>query len=276
MTAFGWRYAFASVIGSSHVRSGQPCQDASRCERIDSRSGESVLVAVVSDGAGSASHGGEGATVACSAMQEAISESLRGLDRVSDVDRSTAISWVHRVRDEVGAEAVRAGLPVREFACTLLAAIVGPEAAYFIQVGDGVMIVQGDDGPGSYSFVFWPERGEYANTTTFVTADDLDEHISVDLVLRSIDEFAVMSDGLQGLALRYADRSVHEPLLRQLFPVVRAAPVGHSSDLSRGLISWLSSSSIIERTDDDKTIVLATRVTEGGGISVEAPDDAAG
>ena len=48
-----WRFAHASVVGSSHLRNGTPCQDASACEYV-AEAGGAALVAVVSDGAGSA------------------------------------------------------------------------------------------------------------------------------------------------------------------------------------------------------------------------------
>src|SRR6185437_11768117 len=60
-----WTYAYASVIGSSHLKTGAPCQDASVCRLLQSPDGSNVLVAVVSDGAGSAEKAEEGSLLAC-------------------------------------------------------------------------------------------------------------------------------------------------------------------------------------------------------------------
>ena len=65
----GWRYALASVVGTSHLASGTPCQDASTCQVLEDGSGRSVLVAFVADGAGSALYADEGATLAFSKAQ---------------------------------------------------------------------------------------------------------------------------------------------------------------------------------------------------------------
>jgi Protein phosphatase 2C len=53
MTSAPWRIVRASVIGPSHIKAGAPCQDYSLHELIDCAASEPVLVAVISDGAGS-------------------------------------------------------------------------------------------------------------------------------------------------------------------------------------------------------------------------------
>ncbi len=58
-----WTWAAASCVGTSHVRTNTRRQDAYSCS-ISGIEGD-TLIAVVSDGAGSASRGGEGASLAC-------------------------------------------------------------------------------------------------------------------------------------------------------------------------------------------------------------------
>jgi hypothetical protein len=74
-----------------------------------------------------------------------------------------------------------------------------------------------------------------------------------------IDEVAVFSDGIENLVLHSATRTVHAPFFDAMFPPVRQHPSGFAADLSLGLEKYLLSPLICDRTDDDKTLVLATR-----------------
>src|SRR5258708_32385476 len=62
--AGAWRYAYASVAGTSHEKNGSPCQDAGSCRVVETIGGGPVLLAVASDGAGSARRSEEGARLA--------------------------------------------------------------------------------------------------------------------------------------------------------------------------------------------------------------------
>lgn len=55
-----WHYTAVSVIGTSHQRTGEPCQDASLCTMRN----DGTLICAVSDGAGSAQYAEVGARIA--------------------------------------------------------------------------------------------------------------------------------------------------------------------------------------------------------------------
>lgn len=76
---------------------------------------------------------------------------------------------------------------------------------------------------------------------------------------------ALFSDGLQGLAVNFAERAPHDGFFRPLFSAVRAEPPGHSRELSDRLQRFLDSPRVNARTDDDKTLVLATRRAADAG-----------
>lgn len=101
-------------------------------------SGDPVLVAVVSDGAGSAERGEVGAHLACSLLITKVKALLELNGTVRDVTHDFAADWVTRFQNEVGMWAEIQGLQPRDFACTTLAAIVGNDCAAFLQIGDGV------------------------------------------------------------------------------------------------------------------------------------------
>jgi hypothetical protein len=133
-------------------------------------------------------------------------------------------------------------------------AVIGPLSAAFSQIGDGAIVI---DGPDGYEFVFWPDSGEYANTTRFLADVGHAEHIRCYCITRSIQDLAVLTDGLQMLALNYAETRVHDPFFKPMFEVLRSAPSGET--LKAALDAFLDSERVNQRTDDDKTLLLATR-----------------
>jgi hypothetical protein len=134
-------------------------------------------------------------------------------------------------------------------------AIVGEHAAAFSQIGDGAIVVGDGD---TYRTVFWPQNGEYANTTNFVTDEAFADNLVFQLHQGPVDELALFTDGLQMLALNFADHSVHRPFFLPMFRKLRLAAAGEG--LPRALRHFLGSPSVNQRSDDDKTLILATRV----------------
>jgi hypothetical protein len=261
MNLIGWRYAAASVVGTSHVKSGSDCQDANDCHEFQLPSGEPVLVAVVSDGAGSAKCGGEGARLTSTVFIDLVSDHLSSGNTVEQISFDSARFWLEVIQSRLSSQAESASQQLRDYACTLLGAVIGTSCAAFIQVGDGAIVVA-DAEEVAFGHIFWPDRGEYENTTHFVTEEQVHEHLQFDLVRRDILELAMLSDGLQRLALDYRSQTAHQPFFRGLFPAFQRSPVGRSEDLCRSLSDFLSSSRVNQKTDDDKTLLLATRRPE--------------
>src|SRR5438046_1077088 len=76
------------------------------------------------------------------------------------------------------------------------------------------------------------------------------------IVERPIDEVALLSDGLQGLVLRYDDQSSHPRFFGPVFTAARHEPPGHSARLTAALAAFLNSDRVNQRTDDDKTLIV--------------------
>jgi hypothetical protein len=266
MTADGWRYVAASVVGTSHEKLGGICQDANGCQVHLLPSGEKVFVAAVADGAGSTLRGGDGAVRACSVFLNLANDHLSSGNGVEQISLETARSWIHEIQNALGKEAESISLNAREFACTLLGFVAGQTCTACLQIGDGVIVVA-DSEARTYGHVFWPDRGEYANTTHFVTEDEAVEHLQFAAVQRQIVEAALLTDGLQDVALDYQQHAAHEPFFRGLFAPLKTAGEGRSDELSQSLREFLSSHRVNEKTDDDKTLVLASRVN--GSVSTQ-------
>jgi hypothetical protein len=264
-----WRRAAASAIGTAHVRLGLPCQDAHVCvlaETAEVAGGETVLIAVVSDGAGSAAKAEVGAGLACRLAHEEIAAAL-ATGRVSGITRAWVVDWLARFQAEIAERAAAEECAPRDFACTLLVAVIGSDCAVFFQVGDGVIVVPAEaeevdeagNAGGAYRWVFWPDNGEYENVTFFAVEPQAAERLQFALVERRIDEVALLSDGLQRLALHYQSRTAHEAFFKPMLTALRTAPDDALESLSAQLETYLSSPPVNERTDDDKTLILATR-----------------
>jgi protein phosphatase 2C-like protein len=254
-----WRVAFASAIGTSHQAIGTACQDASGCEVLQVND-NTILIAVVSDGAGSAEHSDVGSERAVSAVTNSIrSYFLDEGGSFAQLTRADAIRWLQTVQSVLEAEAGEHGHDTKEYACTLLVAIVGTGSAAFMQIGDGAIVVsQGaEDG---FSYVFWPQHGEFANTTNFVISPDAEYALEFEVAPRRIVELAIFSDGLENLLLHHATKTVHEAFFKGIFePLRNGADVSDTDRLSADLASYLMSPKICGRTDDDKSLILATR-----------------
>jgi hypothetical protein len=258
MSLGGWRYVAASVIGTSHEKAGGICQDASDCQIYSLPTEEKILAAAVADGAGSAICGSEGAARTCRTLLSLMCEHLGLGYTVEQVTRDTAKSWIATIQDLLEEDAKAISRECRDFCCTVLGLIVGESCAACLQVGDGVMVLA-DSEEHAYGHVFWPDRGEYANTTHFVTQDDAIEHLQFASVRRRIVEAALLTDGLQTIALNYQGQTAHGPFFKGLFAPLRTASEGRTQDLSESLAAFLSSPRVNEKTDDDKTLVLASR-----------------
>lgn len=238
-----WKLVFGSVQGTSHIQSGMPCQDY--CAGTVAGT---TLVAACADGAGSA----ELSQLGSKAVVDRFIEIASG-DEVPTKEQ--VVAWVEAARERLLEEATAIGSIPRQLACTFLAAMVGNGWAAFAQVGDGVIVF---DGPEGYDLAFWPDNGEYANCTRFLSEDDYQQHLRVEIVERHISELAVLTDGLQMLALDIAGSKVHDRFFAPLFKTVRNGP--DEAALRTSLLEFMDSKRVNERTDDDKTLILATRI----------------
>jgi hypothetical protein len=255
-----WRVAGASAIGTSHLKSGAPCQDAFKYGLYQSAHEGEVILLMASDGAGSARFSDIGADLACREFTANLELYLADGNRVESLDSSSVRKWLDNVVEALTARATADEAPLRDYACTLLAAVLSRSHAAFAQVGDGAIVVR--EGPEDWCYIFWPQHGEYINTTRFITdASSLDQ-LEFTVTATPIHELAVFTDGIESLVLQYATNTVHSPFFNSMLSPVRAlAQPGFDTTLSQKLSTYLSSPAICSRTDDDKTLLLASRLT---------------
>jgi hypothetical protein len=248
-----WKVLAGSTAGTSHTRVGTPCQDYS----LVTFAGPAELPTVVlvcADGAGSSSRADRGAKLASITVATAATSALDAGLLVTDITSETAIGWYEVARRRLALEACIEGLDIREYACTLLLAIVCDRSALFVQIGDGAIVFRAN---GDYQTAFWPQSGEYANTTNFLSARDFHQHLGFRAVSSPLDDVALITDGLQPLALHNATRTVHAPFFDPMFAALRSE--SDPDRLEVPLRQFLTSTPVTTRTDDDTTLILATR-----------------
>jgi hypothetical protein len=251
-----WKHACASVTGKSHAGRGEAGQDACRAGTLLLPDAD-FFIGIAADGAGSTTEGGRGAEIACDTLWEKIAATLEvqgGLGTVTDDD---VRSWVTAAREAISAESQQSGKRLREYACTVLCAAAGNGRALFFQIGDGAIVTGKGTG---YEVIFWPEQGEYANTTFFITDEQYLGRLHI-FPAAAPDEIALFTDGLQNLVLSFAQKKAHDGFFTPLFAALKNSPGDTSRAFSAQLKSFLSRDDISMRSDDDLTLVLAMHTT---------------
>jgi hypothetical protein len=248
--SISWLLRNASVIGTSHMADGSPCQDRHLCRECIDSTGAKVLLAVVADGAGSAPFGDEGAELLCRMMVDGLSARLGEGISVASLERdeiNRLLDGFHAALDEL---ALTRNCSLRDFACTLAGAVVGQKDAVFFQVGDSAIVYLTEDAV-SYCCPFWPQKGEYENTTVFATGSAVQEQLQFLTVRQPICAFSLFTDGLIGMALHNATKQAYSPFFEDVFALVKRDQFD--------VADFLQSAFVNRRTDDDKTLILALR-----------------
>lgn len=215
---------------------------------------EDWLILSAADGAGSAQFSDIGARAACWTFCKQIDGILSAGTNIDITSHSCVGSWLADLTTELDTLSEAMATHRSQFASTFMGAVIGPDKSFFIQIGDGSIVI-GDD--TSTELVHWSEKGEYANETVFTTSGTPPFVRTVD---RRIDFVAILTDGLELLAINMLRRQPHHPFFRPFIDAMLGAQDGQNIELSNSLGRWLQSKAVVDRTDDDKTLVLASRL----------------
>jgi hypothetical protein len=245
-----WKSVVKSVRGSAHFTNGLPCQDSSGIESVGD-----ALICALSDGAGSAKYADEGSQLIVAEALDYFRIVLRDNPNIgnliSEFDKSDGILLVERIQKALSDEAIKREVSIHEFAGTLLVAIIHESNSCFYQIGDGAWCVSRS---GVLGAATWPTQGEYAGQTAFVTGATYKNDLQFSFVSGLIEYAVGMTDGTERLAL---DMQSYTPHRRFCDPMIKGLSSSDDHELLRsGLESFLSSDSICERTDDDKSLAL--------------------
>jgi hypothetical protein len=148
------------------------------------------------------------------------------------------------------------GIQVRELATTLILVIALPSLVAVMQIGDGAAVV-GDE-TGNILALTMPPSGEYLNETTFLCSPGAVETAQVTLWRGTPAHLALLTDGLQMLALTIPPGIPHAPFFSPLFQFV--TDMTDAMAANEQLETFLRSPRVTERADDDLTLFLAAFV----------------
>ena len=247
-----WRVIHKSVKGTSH----RDCQDSCLVKSISKSDNLNYLICIASDGAGSALNGKQGAEIAC---KSAILEIEKTLDQTTVFTQDIVMKWVENIRQAILLKADEEKQPVRDYACTLIGTVIGNDCSVFFQKGDGAIVTFKGTKTLNGRIIFWPASGLYPNMTYFITDEDIYNKLYISIQTEYFDDISIFTDGLQSLALDFKTRTAYIPFFESMINILRNQSVNELDILENKLTIFLESPQVNERTDDDKTFILATR-----------------
>ena len=253
------RLGCSSLRGASHQKDGTPNQDSVLVGTVRTGTTGNVAVMAVSDGAGSARSSHYGSRAACAAAVDSLNRQFTRNPATAfkhHLLRSALQRAVRRARQNVLQTARRTAatpgsVQIREYACTMLLAVMSESLTGTAHVGDGC-VVAGDG--GEWRLLSAPENGEFANETTFLTSPRSLPRTEI-VATSNITCLAVMTDGLQDVALSRGQA----PYKRFWTPLHNALNRRPGTSPEVVLDSLLQKVSDAGKASDDCTIAVCLR-----------------
>ena len=76
---------------------------------------------------------------------------LHQIPDVSQITDKTIRMWLVNAHNAIAEQAKTSGIPLKEYACTLIGAIIDDKHAVYFQIGDGGMVIRTNEKYGPYS-----------------------------------------------------------------------------------------------------------------------------
>ncbi len=226
-------------------------------ESVKAPNGDEYFITLCSDGAGSAKRSREGAELACRIVCDMIKKDIAEKPLEEVFIQKEVIHWVHEAIMEIRHKAYEENLIPREFACTLVGVVTGPKKSVCFQLGDGAIVLIKNN---AFGMVFLPYSGEYVNATFTLTDVNGLENLKIEFLDEYLEQFALFTDGIQPLALNFALKVPHPPFFEPMLGYMRNPKAFNPATINDDLAKFLGMDKVNERTEDDKTLILATRL----------------
>lgn len=246
----------SSIQGYGHKRANVPNQDTF-AYLVNEK--HQVFVAVVSDGAGSATNAKEGSSWCCHHLTSALMDIA-----VAVLEGRLSKSWyLEKIMLKIGEHInflSELGDNIKSYHHTMSAVIFSPMGGKIIQIGDSPVVVvthqETDNGLTdsgldlSSAIVFDEEKqGEYANVTHFLTNPQWRNHLRIEELPKDAMAVFLMSDGAGTLFT--PKKKLHQPAMLELLRRFRE----DVRPLDAVIDEFLDMEEVNKRTPDDKTLV---------------------
>jgi hypothetical protein len=200
-----WISAWCSIIGSSHILEGLPCQDSSKVEYIlDS----DFVIAAISDGAGSCTNSQIGSSFLVDRAIEKMATTFKLNDWLQNFDldlteekwRNEAFLLFTELKEELKLKAIELEFDFKSLSATLIIAVSNGNFIACANVGDGRAAFRSLE--SKWFPMVIPTKGEEANQTLFITSDFWDnnndsEYFGSFFYSNPITAFTLLSDGCE-------------------------------------------------------------------------------
>lgn len=255
-----WKAVARSAIGTSHENQGIVCQDYGDYRIFQ----DVIIVGAVADGAGSAKHSDIGAKLAVETVLKCFSDISEYPEKQEEFEQGFSqplskeeaqkvfAEIVNKVITELQKQADEKDYFINDLACTLLVFLATPDWFAAMQIGDGFIVMRSQE--SEYQLLFQPDKGEFANETTFITSANAVKEMQVTVISEKQQFICASTDGLEKVAIRLSDWEPFSPFFKPLEEYLHE-PV-NEEEKDKYLMEFLNSERLNSRTDDDKTLLL--------------------
>ena len=256
-----WKIVAASVAGPAHIKNGRPCDDAHWAGEVNG-----CLVAVVCDGAGSASRGGHGAQHAVAVVSDALRSHVAAAGAPCceggwNSIREVVVNAIEAARATV-LDGLGEGFCLNDCYATVVGGVVTGGHGMFFHIGDGYALALSYPELETLA-ISSPENGEYADTTYFYTQENWEQHLRFSDFEGALSLVTFMSDGTSDFAIARDRVSVNKSFFGPVTTYLSSIDIDENLGCSK-LTASLSCQGAAQVSSDDKTLIWAFRSRDMG------------
>ncbi|MCR5260600.1 MAG: protein phosphatase 2C domain-containing protein [Candidatus Gastranaerophilales bacterium] len=251
-----YKYYYSSVKGTSHIKTDTPKQDSLYVFGFVSDK-KHYLISAVADGAGTAKYSDISSAFLCRYLAFQMKIWLTKRKDLSDFKKEIFCEWIKKFQILLYKKYIAKNkkTSLRDFSTTVLFSVLGDNLNVFAQIGDGAIAAGNQT---ELKCVFIPQKGEYANTTHFITEEHFEKYLMFASTDEKIERLAVHTDGIEMISLINLEKPSLQ-FFNPFFDCLADEPKGFNEELSKELSEFLSSDRVNSRTNDDKTLLIAMK-----------------